>query len=138
VPIALKSNPFGAAVLSGCEPPRNNPISEFTGAITFAIPFWAPSEWGMKLEFPSGGSPDGDGTKFTDPETENKSMSPAAIVPENSTGDCAGATSPELAVDPSGMPANQGSDVPGTVTAHAGKAIVEIENASSVQRFIRN
>jgi len=57
---------------------------------------------------------------LTLPVTLKVKVSPAdSVRPGTRTGDSAGAESPELAVEPFGIPANQGSEVPGTTTALA-------------------
>src|SRR5262245_55234395 len=80
---------------------------------------------------PSGGEIGDPGPKATPPVTKKLRKLPAVREESDTrTGDCAGAMSPRLAVDPSGIPASHGSAVPGTVNVSAEAA--NVENASAM------
>ena len=125
MPREPKSSVAGAGFPFGASLPKNTPMSELVGALTFEMPFSAPVVWRLN-PVPSGVGDVQPGQYPTGPApglmlTVNCRISPALKLPAN-TGDCAGAESPELAVLPFGIPASQGSLVPGTnISAVAAK-----------------
>jgi len=127
-----KSSPPGAAVRFGCVSSRNRPSSELIGAFTFAIPFSAPVKWEIKPP-PSGGKQPHVGVLLTPPVAEKMSIEPGTSVRETKTGDSAGAESSTEAVEPEGIPASQGSEVPGTFML-AALATAASMRESSVER----
>ena len=70
----------------------------------------------------------------------NVRLPPSATLtaPSTRTGDSAGAVSPELAVDPGGMPASHGSDVPGTVLTTDWAETAEAASTSANTVVYRN
>ena len=131
-PIVPKSSPPGAAVRFGCVSSRNRPSSELIGAFTSAIPFSAPVKWEIKPP-PSGGKQPHVGVLLTPPVAEKMSIEPGTSVRETKTGDSAGAESSIEAVEPEGIPASQGSEVPGTFMLAALATAASVRE-SSVER----
>jgi len=111
-PGVLKFRSTGAGVAVGSELSRKAPTSAFAGQDAPDIPLFA----GVAATTPpSGGLPDGPGTKFTLPDTVKVTVDPGTrVMPVTSTGDCPGTESPPQQVLPLGIPERYGLEVPGT------------------------
>ena len=99
---------------------------------------WAPALCEVNTP-PSGVRPEGALTWLTLPVTLKVNTCPAdSVRPGTRTGDSTGATSPELAVEPAGIPASHGSDVPGITTALAALAQSGIKDAAMARDLFMN
>ncbi len=113
-----KSGVAGAGAPSGWlasgKTPTSGLVGRFIPHLAFSAPLVAPTLANPSGPWPAGA---GSGTKFAAPVTEKDSPTIVGLPRAKSTGD--GATSPQEAVIPSGMPASLGFALPGTVRAWA-------------------